>query len=113
MLELGNGEFKAETSALFAAQARTHYSMWCIMKAVMLLGADLMKVGPKTLAIIKNAEAVAVNQDAYGNQARRISVQPAKNTSLSAPWHALALLAPCPPSGIGHRGRRAACRAVE
>ena len=97
MLELGNGEFKAETSALFAAQARTHYSMWCIMKAVMLLGADLMKIGPETLAIIKNAEAVAVNQDAYGNQARRISVQPAKNTSLSAPWHALALLAPCAP----------------
>ena len=95
MLELGNGEFNAEGSVLFAAQARTHYSMWCVMKAVMLLGADLTKIGPQTLAIIKNAEAVAINQDAYGNQARRIAVQPAKNASLSAPWHALAVLAPC------------------
>ena len=95
MLELGNGEFNAENSPLFAAQARTHYSMWCVMKAVMLIGADLMEIGAKTLGIVKNAEAVAINQDPYGNQARRVAVQPARNTSLLPPWHALALLAPC------------------
>jgi hypothetical protein len=95
VLELGNGEFKAETSALYAAQARTHYSMWCMMKAVMLLGADLTSIGPQTLAIIRNAEAVAINQDPYGNQARRIAVQSARNTSLVAPRHALVLLVPC------------------
>ena len=80
-----------------AAQARTHYSMWCMMKAVMLLGADLMSIGPQTLAIIKNEAALSINQDSYGNQARRIAVQPAQNLSLAAPSHALALLAKCTP----------------
>ena len=40
MLELGNGEFDADTSDLYEAQARSHYNMWCIMKAVMLLGYE-------------------------------------------------------------------------
>ena len=95
MLELGNGEFQAEHSPLHAAQARTHYTMWCLLKAVMLLGTDLTKIGPQTLSIIKTREAVAINQDTHGNQAQRISVQQPRNVSLSAPSHALVLLALC------------------
>ena len=44
MLELGNGEFDADSSPLSAAHARSHYSMWAAMKAVLLLGCDLTKV---------------------------------------------------------------------
>ena len=44
------------------SQARSHYSLWAIMKAVMLLGTDLASVGEETLAIIKNKHALAINQ---------------------------------------------------
>ena len=60
MLEIGNGEFAAEKNALWAAQTRSHYSLWAAMKAPMLLGADLSALSPQTLAILNNAEAIGI-----------------------------------------------------
>ena len=98
MIEVGNGAFVAETSALGAAQARSHFTMWAAMKAVMLLGCDLTRVGPDTLDILKQPNVVAVNQDSLGVQARRVASTRPKNTSLVEGDHAVALLAPCDPS---------------
>eukprot|EP00040_Diaphanoeca_grandis_P029876 m.175804 g.175804 ORF g.175804 m.175804 type:complete len:713 (-) comp31831_c0_seq2:101-2239(-) len=95
MLELGNGVFDADQSPFFAAQARTHYSLWCVMKAVMLLGCDLTKVGPETLAIIKNTNAISINQDPWGRQGRRVATSTPTNTSLDENDHAVAIMKPC------------------
>ena len=48
----GWGDFVAERGALPAAQARTHYSLFGIMKSHMLLSLDLTRVGNETLAIL-------------------------------------------------------------
>ncbi len=62
-IEVGNGDFDADGDGELAeAQARSHFSMWSVMKAVMLLGNDLTKMGPKTLEIIKNPHAISINQ---------------------------------------------------
>ena len=89
------GQFVASSSALNAANARSHFSMWAVMKAVLLLGCDLSNVDPATLAIIKNEEAIAINQDSWGKQARRILVKTPKNAAITAPDHALAIATKC------------------
>lgn len=99
MIEVGNGDFVAEESELYAAQARSHYSMWAIMKAVMLLGCDLTKLGNKTLSTLKEPAVIAISQDSLGVQARRISSTVPKNTSLLADKsHAVGLLSRCDPT---------------
>eukprot|EP00038_Savillea_parva_P019610 m.28089 g.28089 ORF g.28089 m.28089 type:complete len:758 (-) comp4481_c0_seq1:102-2375(-) len=100
MLEVGNGEFDADANSLYEAQARSHYSLWCAMKAVMLLGCNLTAAGPKTLDIIRNADAVAINQDPWGRQAQRVKATPASNQSLAAGPHAVGVLKPCQ-QGLG------------
>jgi hypothetical protein len=95
MLEMGNGAFVASSSALNAANARSHFSMWAVMKAVLLLGCDLAKIDPATLAIIKNKEVIAINQDSWGQQARRIAVKTPKHAAITAPDHALSLATKC------------------
>jgi hypothetical protein len=54
MLEVGNGKngFEANTSELTASQARSHFSMWAIMKAVMLLGTDLVRPASSNLYLL-------------------------------------------------------------
>lgn len=95
MIEVGNGDFVAEISDLTAAQARSHYSMWAVMKSVMLLGCDLSAIGPVTKAILTEPGVIRVNQDSLGIQARRISSIPPKNMTLRQGDHALGILAKC------------------
>ena len=100
MLELGNGVFNASLSTMNAAMARSHFSLWAVMKAVLLLGCDLDKITPATLAIVKNPEAIAINQDVWGKQARRVAVKAATNTTVAAPWHSIVVAARCASSSI-------------
>jgi hypothetical protein len=55
----------------------------------------ITQVGPKTLAIIKNTDAVGINQDPWGKQGRRVASTPAKNQTLVAPTHAVGLMKRC------------------
>lgn len=64
MLEIGHGDFD-ENHLL---QARAHFSLWAITAAPLLIGYDLRKAPQSLLAILGNAEAIAVNQDPAGNQ---------------------------------------------
>lgn len=61
MLEIGRG--------LSEAEERTHFGMWCIMSSPLLIGCDLTKIPESSLALLKNAELVALNQDPLGRQA--------------------------------------------
>jgi len=74
MLEVGNGALNFEEN-------RSHFSLWCMMAAPLILGNDVrnfiksdgtVDTGNATLQIVTNKDMIAVNQDPLGMQARRI-----------------------------------------
>ncbi len=50
-----------------------HISMWCLLSAPLLIGCDMTKLDPFTLALLSNDEALDVNQDPLGKAAGRVS----------------------------------------
>jgi alpha-galactosidase len=65
MMEIGNGGMKDN-------EYRMHMSLWCLLAAPLIAGNDLTRMTPETLAILTNAEAIAVDQDPRGTQGRTI-----------------------------------------
>ncbi|XP_030967814.1 alpha-galactosidase 2-like isoform X4 [Quercus lobata] len=65
MLEVGNGGMSLE-------EYRSHFSIWAIMKAPLLIGCDIRSASRETLRILGNKEVIDVNQDPLGVQARKI-----------------------------------------
>jgi alpha-galactosidase len=47
----------------------THVSLWCLLDAPLLIGADMSQLDPFTFNLLANDEVLAVNQDAAGRQA--------------------------------------------
>lgn len=68
MLEVGNG-------GMSATEYRTHFSLWCLLAAPLVAGNDMRHMTAETLAILGNREAIAVDQDALGRPARRLSTR--------------------------------------
>jgi alpha-galactosidase len=66
MLEVGNG-------GMTGTEYRTHFSMWSIMAAPLLIGSDLRKVTDETFDILGNREVIAVDQDPLGKQGTVLS----------------------------------------
>jgi hypothetical protein len=62
-------------------QNRVHMSLWAISGAPLLVGADLTRLTPETLAMLTNPAVLAVDQDALGLQAVK-SAEPAKGLEL-------------------------------
>ena len=65
MLEVGNG-------GMSEAEYRSHFSLWAIMAAPLLIGTDLRTIKQPYLDILLNKEVIAVDQDPMGIQGRRI-----------------------------------------
>ncbi|XP_022777364.1 alpha-galactosidase-like [Durio zibethinus] len=65
MLEVGNGGMNVE-------EYRSHFSLWALMKAPLLIGCDVRSASKETLSILGNKEVIAVNQDPLGVQGRKI-----------------------------------------
>lgn len=61
MLEVGRG--------MTADEDVTHFATWCIMSSPLLIGCDLNKVSESALALLKNEELLALNQDTLYLQA--------------------------------------------
>lgn len=75
MLEIGNApDFKCDESAAALERCRAHFTLWTIMKAPLILGNDIPDESTATFAVISNKEAIAINQDSLGVQARRVTV---------------------------------------
>lgn len=54
------------------AEYVTHFSLWCAAKSPLIMGNDFSKINNKTLSILLNAAAIAVNQDPlYSSAVRR------------------------------------------
>jgi alpha-galactosidase len=66
MLEIGNG-------GMTLTEYRTHMSLWAMMAAPLITGADLRKISQEALAILKNRELIAIDQDPLGKQARVVA----------------------------------------
>jgi alpha-galactosidase len=66
MLEVGNG-------GMTAAEYRTHFSLWAMMAAPLLIGSDLRKVSDDAFAILENTDVIALDQDVLGQQATVLS----------------------------------------
>jgi len=65
MLEVGHG--------LPQVEDESHFALWCILSSPLVLGNDLTRMSSATLNLLKNKEAIAVNQDTSGLQAILIS----------------------------------------
>ncbi|MEU9185560.1 NPCBM/NEW2 domain-containing protein [Streptomyces sp. NPDC048484] len=66
MLEVGNG-------GMTDTEYRTHFSMWSIMAAPLLIGSDLRSASKETFDILGNKEVIAVDQDPLGKQGAVLS----------------------------------------
>jgi len=65
MLEVGNG-------GMSETEYRSHFGLWAIMAAPLLIGTDLRTIQQPNLDILLNKEVIAVDQDPLGIQGRRI-----------------------------------------
>ena len=54
------------------AEYVTHFSLWAISKAPLLIGCDVSKMSAATLSTLTNPEVIAVNQDPLGVQGKRV-----------------------------------------
>jgi alpha-galactosidase len=51
----------------------THVSLWCLLSAPLLIGSDMSQLDAFTINLLSNDEVLAVDQDALGHQAARVS----------------------------------------
>ena len=61
MLEVGRSMSEEED--------KTHFGMWCIMSSPLLIGCNMATLREEPLALLKNPELIALNQDPLGLQA--------------------------------------------
>ncbi|MGW1006515.1 NEW3 domain-containing protein [Streptomyces sp. NPDC002520] len=66
MLEVGNG-------GMTDTEYRSHFSLWSVMAAPLLIGTDLRKASRATFGILANKEVIAVDQDPLGKQGTVVS----------------------------------------
>ncbi|MEU1409376.1 NPCBM/NEW2 domain-containing protein [Streptomyces sp. NPDC005728] len=66
MLEVGNG-------GMTDTEYRSHFSLWSVMAAPLLIGTDLRKATQATFDILDNKEVIAVDQDPLGQQGTVVS----------------------------------------
>ncbi|MEV0224101.1 NPCBM/NEW2 domain-containing protein [Streptomyces sp. NPDC050704] len=66
MLEVGNG-------GMTGTEYRSHFSMWSVMAAPLLIGSDLRSASEETFDILGNKEVIAVDQDPLGRQGAVVS----------------------------------------
>ena len=65
MLEVGNGGMNYE-------EYKTHFGLWALSKAPLLIGCDIINMSQETKDILTNPEVIAINQDSLGEQGRKI-----------------------------------------
>jgi alpha-galactosidase len=87
MLEVGNDGFDNTVSdptfvqspiyrkGMSKEEYRTHMSLWCMLAAPLIVGADVANLSPSALSILTNREVVAVDQDRLGVQGHRVSAE--------------------------------------
>uniref|UniRef100_A0A5B7C7T9 Alpha-galactosidase n=2 Tax=Davidia involucrata TaxID=16924 RepID=A0A5B7C7T9_DAVIN len=65
MLEVGNG-------GMTVAEYRSHFSIWALAKAPLLIGCDIRSMDNVAYELLSNKEVIAVNQDKLGVQGKKV-----------------------------------------
>jgi alpha-galactosidase len=52
---------------------RTHFGLWCMLAAPLMMGCDVRSLDDAALEILTHPEVIAVGQDVLGRQGRRVS----------------------------------------
>jgi alpha-galactosidase len=65
MLEVGNGH-------MTDTEYRSHFTLWSMMAAPLIIGTDLRSASTATLNVLGNRDVIAVDQDTRGVQAREV-----------------------------------------
>ncbi len=75
MLVVGlHGKSKEITGAgCTDTEYRTHFSLWCLLAAPLMIGCDVRQMDPVTKEILTNRDAIALDQDSLGRQGSRVS----------------------------------------
>ncbi len=76
VLEIGNG-------GMTDAEYVSHFSLWAISKAPLLIGSDVSKMSAATLSTLTNPEVIAVNQDKLGVQGKKVVSEPSQLSTAS------------------------------
>lgn len=63
MMEVGNG--------MTVNEDRSHFTLWCMLAAPLMLGNDVRSMKRETIEILSNKEVIAIDQDALGIQGFR------------------------------------------
>jgi len=71
MLEVGRDE-------LSFAESRAHFTLWCVLAAPLMAGADVRKLSPEILAVMTDREALAIDQDSLGKEGWRFRAEPSQ-----------------------------------
>jgi alpha-galactosidase len=66
MMEVGRG-------GMTDTEMRSHFALWAVMASPLIAGNDVRSMSSATQAILKNADLIAINQDALGLQATQVS----------------------------------------
>ncbi len=70
MLVVGmHGEGNVARGGCTVREYRTHFSLWCMLAAPLMIGCDVRNMSDATREILLNEEAIAVDQDPLGRQA--------------------------------------------
>ena len=77
MLEVGNG-------GMTDAEYVTHFSLWAISKAPLLIGCDVSKMSTATLLTLTNPEVIAINQNPLGVQGKKVAIAPSQLSNVSS-----------------------------
>lgn len=65
MLFIGSGEFDAD----HLIAARSHFALWAMVNAPLIIGYDLRQAPPALMEVLGNSRIIALDQDPAGNQA--------------------------------------------
>lgn len=76
VLEVGNG-------GMTDTEYMTHFSLWAISKAPLLIGCDVNRMSNTTLSILTNSEVISVNQDSLGAQGKKVAFQSSQSPNVS------------------------------
>ena len=63
MLEIGNGGLTHE-------EEKTHFALWAVSKAPLIIGCDLQSISDESYDILTNTELIDINQDPGSKQAK-------------------------------------------
>lgn len=70
---LGGASKEIAGAGCTATEYQTHFSLWCMLAAPLMIGCDVRTMDASTQAILTNRDLIALDQDPMGKQGYRVS----------------------------------------